>query len=366
MKKILLMAFTEVNLGDDLFIDIICKRYPEHEFHLVCYEGTERPFINIPNLELTIIPRLINYTEAIFRRIGTTFGFMHKKMINIAKRMDAIVYIGGSLFIQGKSWERQLRRHYELLETDIPFYIIGCNFGPYQDQNYYFKHKEFFKQLEDICFRDEKSYDMFSELDNARLAPDIVFSITKEHVNNSESDMVAVSVINLEARHDLSHTITYYENFLKDSIIKLVNQGKKVVMMSFCDNQGDRIACERIYESLSGDVKESVSIYSHGNDIAESISIIENSELVIATRLHSMILGFVNYKKVLPLMYSDKMVNIINDLGYKGPSIDLRTSDFKYNLDELFERVYSVDVLNLDKVAENAENHFLKLDKFLK
>lgn len=57
------------------------------------------------------------------------------------------------------------------------FYLLGANFGLYEDKQYYKKHKEEFKKYTDICFREEYSYKKFIDLPNVRMAADIVFGL---------------------------------------------------------------------------------------------------------------------------------------------------------------------------------------------
>src|SRR5699024_4217930 len=103
--------------------------------------------------------------------------------------------------------------------------------------------------------------------------------------------------------------------------------------------------------------------YKYRGDIDEAIQIISSSRYMIATRFHAMILGWLHHKPTLPIAYSEKMTNVMNDVGYKGMYIDFT------NLDDLqFDKVYDdlkTNAVNISKQIENSEKHFKKLDEFL-
>lgn len=42
--EIMLKAYFNLNLGDDLFIKMICERFPNYNFHIFIREGLEIPF----------------------------------------------------------------------------------------------------------------------------------------------------------------------------------------------------------------------------------------------------------------------------------------------------------------------------------
>ncbi|MDY0404730.1 hypothetical protein P5G51_004325 [Virgibacillus sp. 179-BFC.A HS] len=44
MKKVLIHAYTHFNFGDDLFIQILCERYPQTSFYLYARKHTNAHF----------------------------------------------------------------------------------------------------------------------------------------------------------------------------------------------------------------------------------------------------------------------------------------------------------------------------------
>src|SRR5690606_25270580 len=64
--------------------------------------------------------------------------------------------------------------------------------------------------------------------------------------------------------------------------------------------------------------KKMVNEFYYEHDIQAAIDIIRKSNSVIASRFHAMILGWVFNKSVFPLVYSKKMTNVMNDVGFNG------------------------------------------------
>src|SRR5690625_151431 len=101
MKKVMVYAYTAFNLGDDLFIKILCERYPQTMFYLVAPKSYRELFADIDNLK--IIPResfIRRSLNLIMKKLFRKYRFTERL---IAKKCDASVYIGGSLFKIGRA-----------------------------------------------------------------------------------------------------------------------------------------------------------------------------------------------------------------------------------------------------------------------
>ena len=67
-------------------------------------------------------------------------------------------------------------------------------------------------------------------------------------------------------------------------------------------------------------------------------------------------------KKILPIAYSDKTINILSDMKYPGPIVDIRTID-NFNINEL--DFNNIQVADISKLKILAEKQFSELDKVL-
>lgn len=362
IKKMMIYAYTKINLGDDLFIKILCERYPDTKFYIYAPEIYKGIFSELENL--TVIPN-----DTLINRI-IDYGF-HKLKLNTnvqriySKRCDGVIYIGGSIFMQTDNWIRIYNRKSNYQIRNKPFYVIGANFGPHTDEDFLLRYKELFKGYTDICFRDTKSYNLFcNELDNVRLADDVVFHLNP--VLEKEKDKnVVISVIKPSYRSELvSYDESYYEK-LKAVSIKLLEKGYTITFMAFCEHEGDNEAIASILKRMPQKYtnQKQVNTFIHQGNIEKSLEIFAQSEFVIATRFHAMILGWLYQKKVFPISYSEKMVSVLNDINFLGTYAELKKMD-EISVDEIIRGMKKNEV-NVTKQIINAEEHFMKLDEYL-
>src|SRR5690606_16903613 len=89
----------------------------------------------------------------------------------------------------------------------------------------------------------------------------------------------------------------------------------------------------------------------------------QEMESIYSGRFHAMILSMLFKQNVFPVIYSEKMSNVLNDIQYKGEVIDL----FKFqeiNIESVYSQITS-NYYNIDNEKFSSELHFKKLDKFL-
>ena len=357
MKKIKVYAYTKQNLGDDLFIKILCERYPNTQFVLYAPDVYKDIFKDNKNLEICSseakLNRVINF---IARKFGVN-NYVDRKLV---ENSDGGVYIGGSLFIQGENWREYTENYIKPMKRkDKPFYLLGVNFGPFNNEEYYLEHKKIFEEYTDICFREKYSYEMFKDLNNTRIADDIVFGL--KGIKIKQGNSVVISVIRPSYREELQREDLSYYKKIKEMCIEFINKGLEVTLMSFCKSEGDEDAVIAIMSLIPDEYKNKIHSYYYETNINEALDVLANARAIVASRFHAMILGLVFEKPILPLIYSNKMTNVLEDIKFKGPYYNIKKLD-KANIDYSWIENNNESV---KKQAINAENHFKKLDEFL-
>lgn len=359
MKKVMINAYTRFNLGDDLFIKILCERYPNTQFLLYAPQDYKSLFKSFDNISIFPSDQFI-YKAMNYPLKKTKYnGFIRKF---VANKCDAEVQIGGSLFIQGESWKDTIRNNEFLRMKNKPYYLLGANFGPYNDPAFYQSYKEVFKEYTDICFREKYSYDLFQDLDNVRLADDIVFQLKKKEVKMEEKN-IAISVIKPSFRKDLAGYDDAYYKLIKDISIQFIQNGYKVNLLSFCEFEADDEAIEEITNLIPNEYLHNVNKHFYKLNLEETLNIIAKSHFVVATRFHAMILGWVYNKPVFPIVYSKKMTNVMEDAGFNGYFTDFKNIG-AVNVERVFEGL-ETNKIDVSGQVERAERHFEKLDKYL-
>lgn len=360
MKTIMVYAYTNMNLGDDLFIKILCERYPDTQF-LIQGNKSENAFKDIKNIKFYNVEYLsIRIINKILRTLKLDkFQILRFKEKNLLKKCDGAVYIGGSIFMEDNNW----RENFKLLEARVneikPMYILGCNFGPFTTEEYYYKHMEIFRKCKDICFRDEFSYDLFKKLENTRRADDIVYTLNWE--KNKQRSGIAISVIDLENRKDLKKYKYDYINKIKQICKQYIKKGEKITLISFCENEGDNNAINDISKSMYETYGVKVDIFKYDGNIDDAINFLNENRLIIGTRFHSMIIGFLLNIPVFPIIYSNKMFEVLKDMEFQGNSV--RIENIKdITTEYITSNLYVPDI---SKQKESAKEQFKTLDKFL-
>lgn len=368
MKKVFLEGYWASNLGDDLFVKVIAERYPHVKFYLFANNKYKNTFINYRNIKVVSYDILDNFFVKVYRKFHTTLINNNFNLFNYCKdfiisKMDAFVVIGGSIFMENENWRNQVS-FYEKSTNAVDYScILGSNFGPYHTDNFLFEHKELFKLFDDICFRDMHSYQLFKQLPNIRVSPDIVFQLKYKTNPCQTLKSVSIVVMNLEKSDYLKTYAADYYKKLSDFGSYYISKGFNVKLISFCDYEKDDEAVDAVYTQLTSENKLKTKRYYYRDNINTILSELGASNHIIATRFHAMILGFVMNKYVFPINYSRKMNNVINDINFEGMFVDIENIR---SVDP--ETVYSnIERHKLDakKLAEQSEKHFLMLDQFL-
>ncbi|MGC4019348.1 MAG: polysaccharide pyruvyl transferase family protein [Muricomes sp.] len=196
MKKVFIHAYTAGNLGDDLLIRLLCDRYPKVHFRICADESYKERFKDIDNI-LVYSPsdKSVRLADKLINKIKHTDRGFWKFLL---KTSYATVHIGGSVFVQHQDdFSAAFHLDEELSARSKRIYVVGANFGPYTDEQYYLKYHELLKRYEGICFRDKYSWELFQELPNAMYAPDVVFNY-KTNVSVPEKRQVLISLIDMK------------------------------------------------------------------------------------------------------------------------------------------------------------------------
>lgn len=361
MKRVFLYAYDKINLGDDLFISSITNRYPEIYFYLWTDKQNKKTFQNLKNL------KVVDKDSAVVRllkKIRASLAVRYK--IWWEKRCNASVYIGGSIFIEYKTWKNQIvwlnyqANHYH-------FFVLGANFGPYRTEDYRKQLGKSFNKMEDVCFRDIYSLKKFQGNPKVRYAPDILFSYPMPEVP-VKKNQIFISVINCSNRdeeYDLKEREKEYVENMARILKEYLKQGYNLVFSSFCHDEGDEKEIRKIINILPYQNTTRIQILNYnGRNAAQILYTLAESEYVIGSRFHAVILALAAGRPVLPIIYSDKTRNVLDDLGFTGVVYDLRCTE-KWDYVQSRKNLDSSLFVVPERIKNNSQGHFKKLDEFL-
>ena len=179
------------------------------------------------------------------------------------------------------------------------------------------------------------------------------------NVKITNNKKVVFSIISCEKKLDSKYKESY-----EKAVIQLtkyfVKKGYKICYMSFCQKEGDEEAINEIADKCG----ENVEKYFYRGNREEALNKLGDCQIIIGGRFHANILGLLLHKTIIPMMYSDKTKNVLEEMNFKGKILDIRKLD-NFNVEDLTEEdiTYKQDI---SYQISNANLQFKELDKKLK
>lgn len=319
MKTISLHAYWAGNLGDDLMVKILLERYPQYRFYCpkeTHYVETFRKYSNF--VDKGKLRRKLYVVNAIANAVS--FYLRKDFLINristrIAGKCCASVRIGGSIFMQSPNEPLYQRiKNEEGMLKSGPLFVIGANFGPYSSEEFRQAFSTFFSKCAGVTFRDRASWALFSNEENIHYAPDVVLNLKGKNVR--EGKTVIISIIDVRGRSFPEDVKDAYEALILNICRKSIQNGDKPLLMSFCKKEGDENAIERILTQLAAEGIDTVDAFRYnGSNMDEAIELLQTASYIVASRFHAMILALCFEKPFYCLSYSDKIINVLKDIG---------------------------------------------------
>lgn len=364
-KRIFVYAYLNYNLGDDLFVQSLCERYPNILFCI--YTGDPnypQIFKNIKNIKIySKNSWQIKLIKSILRKMKNRNKDRDYVRHLLSRLCSACIIIGGSLFMQPvEDWKKHCDTSEFRVIKNKPIFIIGANFGPFDDVEFLEEYKRVFSKYTDVCFRDQYSYKLFQDMGNIRVAPDVLFNLIHERTEE-RTNQVAISVINLENRATLCTYADIYRRKIVEIIRYYIIKSKPVKLFSFCMPEGDEEEINRVLQEFNEDELQLIGTCFYTDNMEQVINELHKSDYVIATRFHAMILGWVLEVPVFPISYSDKMLNVINDINFDGNYADIKDMN-KLTIEQVDYNYKNRIRLDLSRIQERAKLQFSGFDSY--
>lgn len=347
MKKIFILAYIRKNLGDDLFVSTLLKKYKNEDVMFYIHINNEKFIADFEKYDNLII---LNGKEGIFDK---------------DIKYDAYVYIAGSIFMEKDNsieFVKELKKYVkECNKKEKPFFFISTNFGPYNTEEFYNTVYETLENCHSICFRDKYSYEKFKNLKTVNYAPDAILSMDKKNPIILKNTL-GINVISPDKCTNFLERENYFI-CLKNNIEQYILSGMKVYLYSFCDDEGDSEAINELVSLIDYKYLSEIFVVKYDGNADDFINLYGKMEYMLCSRFHGMILSSLYGAKINVLSYSKKLNNVIEDLNF----------EINYmNLNELQQE----DILSLDKYTyvkqnslkkaiRNSKSQFKKLDEVI-
>lgn len=370
MKKILLLAYTNFNFGDDMFIYTICKAFPNQEFVLYANQTYRKTFGKVSNLTIAEIGtiqrfynKLINKFPNLYKVNITTLGYA------------AVVYVIGGLFDEDESWKSNVNQYGMKKLKNImwrnsygvktPFFLLGCNMTRVMSTEYIGQMEYLFRGLKDICFRDKYSYSFFEQLSNTRYAPDIVFNYDCKQTAKEDSVVISVwgplTCVDRFPQWKWAEELwDPYEKFIIEIIGEFQKMGKKVTLLALCKNEGDLEACNKIRNRGKLDV----DIVNYNGNLDETVKMFETASFVVGTRFHSVVMALNAGCAFYPIVYESKTEQLLIDIGYDAGYSHIEKQQ-TYNVENVMRNYRKKISFSCENIKKMALEQFRELKNYL-
>ncbi len=360
MRKIYIVGYFKRNLGDDLFLNLLTHRYPNCQFYICINKKYAKYYKHIKNLQLIKVNTFMENFNKLTAVLFNGFKISDMKIKNV----DAVIILGGSLFDEQFGSLSLFNLYKKWLIKNKKLFIINPSFGPCNTEKYYLKVRRILNYAQDICFRDLYSYKKFHDLKCVRYAPDMVFKIANNNsLNESKEKILAISVVNLKI---LKLTKSYnfdYIKFLTKIINSYISKNYKIRLLAFSEALKDNKIIEEIMQNINKNNKSKIEIITYNNtNMDVMLNAIQTSSKLIATRFHSLVLGLSYGVPTLPIIYHQKLLTVLEELGYEKYAIKLDKLK-EINIKEL--KFIKISNKMRKDLANKADNQFVKLDKFI-
>jgi colanic acid/amylovoran biosynthesis protein len=347
--------YNRLNLGDDLLVHLLLGRYRD----AFAIPRTSSPSLAaVPGVKM--IDRRTGRLDRVRARL--TRPGNNPELSRAARSSDALVHIGGSIFIEHPGSMDHWRREAEYYAAlPVPYFIVDANFGPFVSAEYPDLVRDILAGAADVCLRDIESYERFADLGNVRLAPDAGF-VVERGTGGFDTDAV-FSVMDLATTHGpaVAHA---YERACAGMLRDRLGEGRTVCLMSFCGFQGDLAAAERILALAdpAGEFRERAVVHDYRGDLGEALGILSRTRMIVGTRFHAVVVGVALGIPTLPLLYSRKTAHMLDEIGFTGDRADFTSGGGLESFAGLSASV--LDAGSRARLRADAERQFAGVDGF--
>ncbi|TXK77948.1 polysaccharide pyruvyl transferase family protein [Paenibacillus sp. N3.4] len=353
--KILISAYLDNNIGDDLMIKLLATRFPECSFYI---DTNNSAVINT------------------FSQNGNIFCHKFNKSKRYLRQFQVHLSIGGSLFNNINSLMGIVHRIlriillYRLKKNNIKLATIGCNLGPYKNRIGPLLTKIELQLNNLITVRDLDSYNLienFKSIKNFYLASDIVFNYSdkKDAVENNKPTCLGISTYRSIQNKETNYSSYVFLSAIADGFIE--KTGSEVYLFAFdSENENDLSSAHHI--KYISKYPEKISIIPYLGNHESIIKSMKQCDRFVSVRFHSAILCQILNIPFLPIVYSNKMQNYLNDEYYNG--LLLQFKDMSIDKNNVAEIVNSIienkNIFNdFSKSKSDAKVHFDEFNKLV-
>ncbi|EMF0110706.1 polysaccharide pyruvyl transferase family protein [Enterococcus hirae] len=374
--KILQFGFIDsLNVGDRLIAEEIRNQYlGHHEIIASSYQGELAEEIS-PIYEK--LESNIGKKNRLKRKLSMLIPYHPDQMTKMRveewiEQSDFIVFSGGNLLFDLNRYSKSYLKLKWIIKLakkhNKKVLALSIGIGPFKTEKQKQKAVKLLSELNYISFRDEKSAKYFQE--KAPIVQDPVFTSSffaplANSIISKKEKKIAISILDYRLAGASKEQYFTYIQQMAEIILTL---SEKYQVTIFSTELRDYKAVEEIHRLLAGKV-----VMKKFNSMKELYELYEESQLIIGTRMHSMIFAVAASIPVIGISWQDKVKEMfqllddptscfeINELMIQKQSMVERIN---YKMEHLEDEQFFLIERNLlfnDKVVQERK----RVDKLL-
>ena len=296
-KQLHLSGYFDTNFGDDMMMKLVVHSLPDFTFSVE--DAISTPILDEPNVmtqsreACALLPKLI----------VTGCGFM---INNSAALKSELLW-----FLKGRR---------------AGDYCLGCNIEPLDSPLRRFLIGRKLNRFKLITCRDrvsERWLRTYTRKPEIHYLPDLLFSIPDEWIPRSERpENLGISMMHRAGdREDCA----YYRTMAETADEWIRTTGKNVILMAFDSGKEDDIfACQAVRALMEHPDRAEIAVH---RDCTEIPAAFAQCERIIAARFHGIVLALRMGIPVYPLIFREKVRNLLQDIRFPYPASDLDDID---------------------------------------
>lgn len=292
-----LTGYFDRNFGDDMMMKLVVCSLPEITF--LVGETADTPLLSEPNVEQAAYKVCRGYP----RLVVTGSGFMINT--KAAFKTELLWFLKG---------------HHP------GDYCLGCNMEPLNSPIKRFLIRQKLSKFKLITCRDQTSYRWLRSNTRApeiHCLPDILFSLPEEWLPQPKDPQTLGVVLMHRAGDDAN--CAYYHAMAEAADEWVRKTGKGVLLMAFdTGKEDDLFACRAVQALMQCPNQTEIVAHTDGTEILAAFA---RCEKIIGARFHSMVLALRMGIPFFPVIYREKMRNLICDLNYPVSGCDISRID---------------------------------------
>ena len=292
-----LCGYFDHNFGDDYMQKITAHYMPEYNFYVDARNSPSTLLLDEKNVSL----KNSEQKKTIPKLLVTGSGFMVNSCV--ALKCELIWFLR--------------RKH-------IADYCIGCNIEPLESRlaERLVIHK--LKKFKYIVCRDKNSFLWLQKrCPNTMISymPDILFGMPNGWLpKKSGGDKLGISLIRYDGNNG-----SYYLKMAQIADYWIETAGKGVILLAFdTGTEDDTSLCKKVKSLMKYKNMAEIVSHSAGGEIQRAYSVCRK---IIGARFHSAVLSLKMNIDFYPIIYRQKMRNLLSDVSYPIDGCDIRSVD---------------------------------------